>query len=102
MKGLTMSKIELNNLGGLYLNMERIGNGPPILAIHGFTGNLSTWDSFSETVRSEYSVISLDLPGHGISAAPDNPSLYSMENTIRVLAELLDKLSIQRVHWLGY
>lgn len=97
-----MAKIVLDALGGLCLNVARVGDGLPILAIHGFTGNLSTWDSFSEAARSEYSVISLDLPGHGASAAPENPELYSLENTIRALAALLDKLSIQRVHWLGY
>lgn len=97
-----MAKIALDILGGLRLNVERTGNGSPILAIHGFTGNLSTWDSFSEAARSEYSVITLDLPGHGASDAPENPELYSMENTVKALAELLDKLSIQRVHWLGY
>lgn len=97
-----MASIALDSLEGLYLNVEQVGNGTPILAIHGFTGSISTWDSFSGAARSEYSVISLDLPGHGASDAPESPELYSMESTVRALAELLDSLSLQRVHWLGY
>ena len=97
-----MASIALDALGGLHLNVERTGDGPPILTIHGFTGNMSTWDYFSRVARSEYSVISLDMLGHGISDTPENPELYSLEITVRVLAELLDILSIQRVHWLGY
>ena len=97
-----MVKIALNALGGRYLNMEMTGNSRPILAIHGFTGNLSTWDLLSETVRSEYSVISLDLLGHGSSDAPTVPELYGIESTVGALAELMDKLGFRRVHWLGY
>lgn len=97
-----MASIALDALGGLHLNVEQAGNGTAILAIHGFTGSISTWDSFSAAAQSEYSVISLDLPGHGASDAPENPELYGMESTVRALAELLDSLSIQRVHWLGY
>ncbi len=97
-----MTSIALDAIGGLHLNVERAGDGPPILAIHGFTGSMSTWDSFSGAALSGYSVIRPDLPGHGASDAPESPELYSMESTIRALAELLDKLGIQRVHWLGY
>ena len=97
-----MAKVALRAFDSLHLNVARTGNGPPIVAIHGFTGNLSTWDSFSEAARRNYSVIRLDLPGHGMSDAPENPAEYGMENTMRVLAELLDKLNVPRVHWLGY
>ena len=97
-----MVQIALDALGGLRLNVERTGNGPPILAIHGFTGSLLAWDFFSKAARGEYSVTCLDLPGHGSSDAPDNPQPYSMKNTVRALSELLDSLNIERVHWLGY
>lgn len=97
-----MVSIALNALGGLHLNVERTGNGPPILAIHGFTGNITTWEDFSRAARSNFSVITADILGHGSSDAPDNPEPYSMESTLKALAELLDILSIQRVHWLGY
>jgi 2-succinyl-6-hydroxy-2,4-cyclohexadiene-1-carboxylate synthase len=97
-----LARIALDSLQGQFLNVERSGSGPPILAIHGFTGSLSTWDAFSKAVQAEYSIIKVDMPGHGLSDSPDNSELYSMENTAKALAELLDKLNIQRVHWLGY
>ena len=97
-----MTRIALDTLGGLHLNVEWTGNGPPILAIHGFTGSVSTWDSFSMAAQDGYSIISLDLLGHGASDTPDNLKLYDMGHTVQALAELLDRLSIQRTHWLGY
>tara|TARA_B100000315_G_scaffold259237_1_gene314452 strand:- start:195 stop:1079 length:885 start_codon:yes stop_codon:yes gene_type:complete len=102
MMGLAMTSITLDTLASSCLNIERTGHGPPILALHGFSGNLSSWDSFSEAAQSEFSLITLDILGHGNSDSPNNPELYGMENTVKALGELLDKLDISHVHWLGY
>ena len=80
-----MAKIALKALGGQRLNVERSGSGLPVLAIHGFTGNLLTWDSFSKAVQAEYSVVRLDVLGHGLSDSPESLELYSMENTVRAM-----------------
>ncbi|MBI4267121.1 MAG: 2-succinyl-6-hydroxy-2,4-cyclohexadiene-1-carboxylate synthase [Chloroflexi bacterium] len=92
----------LDTLSGLSLNLVQRGAGPAVVALHGFTGDASSWDSFSRAARHEYSVVSVDLPGHGASDAPVNPALYRAPHTVRELAELLDRLHLERVHWLGY
>ena len=70
-------RIALDALDGHSLNVERSGNGPKsIIAIHGFTGNASIWDSFVEAAGNDYDVIRPELLGHGKSDAPDNPELY--------------------------
>lgn len=97
-----MPRIALESLGGNHLNVETSGNGPPILAIHGFTGNLRTWDAFSTAMQKRYSVVRIDVLGHGQSDSPEVVEFYTMERTISALAELLDKLSLPKVHWLGY
>ena len=96
-------RIALNALNNMCLNVEREGNGPtPIIALHGFTGNASDWASFYKAAGDEYTIICPELPGHGKSDAPGLPELYDMEHTLQALAEMANKLGVQKAHWLGY
>lgn len=94
-----MGRIPIN---GVHLNVEVTGAGPPILVIHGFTGSTATWELFASAACRDYTVIAVDMLGHGASDAPTDPERYGMEQCIEDLSELLDRLSVQRVHWLGY
>ena len=47
------------------LPSEIKGEGAPLLVLHGFTGDRSTMSSISEPLNENYSVVSVDLPGHG-------------------------------------
>ena len=50
--------------------------GPTILLIHGFSASLHTWEPWVEWMTSNnalvgnYRVVSIDLPGHGLTRAP--------------------------------
>ena len=57
-------------IGGRRLRYLEIGggDGPPVVLIHGFGGDLNTW-MFTQPVLAEgRRAIALDLPGHGGSA----------------------------------
>lgn len=97
-----MERIPLQSLGGLSLNVERVGSGPHIMAIHGFTGCAANWRPFASAAREGFSVISVDMLGHGASDSPNAPEFYSVGSTIQALREIMDKLDIRRVHWVGY
>lgn len=98
-----MSRLVLEALEGRALNAGVTGDGrEAVVALHGFTGNLSQWAPFAAAAGKEYRVVTIDLPGHGASDAPDSPAFYDMSRTIRALAEVLDYFEIPRVHWLGY
>ncbi|MEZ6024129.1 MAG: alpha/beta hydrolase [Hyphomonadaceae bacterium] len=43
---------------------------PAIVLLHGFSSSLHTWEPWSERLTDMYRVISLDLPGHGLTRAP--------------------------------
>lgn len=94
-----MSRIDLN---GIHLNVEVDGSGPAILALHGFTGNLATWDDFVQEANKDFTIIRVDLPGHGGSDSPETLELYRMEQVADSLIALLDHLGVPRVCWLGY
>jgi pimeloyl-ACP methyl ester carboxylesterase len=40
------------------------------LLIHGFSASLHTWSPWVERLGDEYRILSLDLPGHGLTRAP--------------------------------
>ncbi|MBI4338366.1 MAG: 2-succinyl-6-hydroxy-2,4-cyclohexadiene-1-carboxylate synthase [Chloroflexi bacterium] len=89
-------------LGGAHLNVIGQGQGRPIVALHGFTGSASTWSFLASALGDRYRVIAVDLPGHGDSDSPADPALYTMERTVQALAEVLDRLGVERTCWLGY
>lgn len=45
-------------------------NARPILLIHGFSASLHTWEPWVRELGGEYRMISVDLPGHGLTRTP--------------------------------
>ena len=84
------------------LNVEVTGQGPAMMVLHGFTGSVQTWESFSEAAETGFTVVAVDLPGHGASDSPPDFRMYTMERHVQALAEILNRLGLGRVAWLGY
>nr|WP_193065458.1 2-succinyl-6-hydroxy-2,4-cyclohexadiene-1-carboxylate synthase [Oceanobacillus oncorhynchi] len=79
------------------LPYEIIGEGEPVLFLHGFTGTRETWRETCSYL-SGYQCILVDLPGHGEA----DSTISSMKDCCTLLAELLDKLGIKKAHVVGY
>jgi len=43
---------------------------PTLILLHGFGDSFLTWRPWAERLRKDFRVISLDLPGHGLTHAP--------------------------------
>jgi len=43
---------------------------PTLVMIHGFSASTRDWDDWIRILKPTYRIISLDLPGHGLTAAP--------------------------------
>ncbi len=58
--------------GGLRVHYRDEGkrDGPVLVLLHGFSASLHTWEPWVQRLGDEYRVISLDLPGHGLTRAP--------------------------------
>jgi len=61
---------------GVRMHYRDEGQGPTILLIHGFSASLHTWEPWVERLATgdnrigDYRLISIDLPGHGLTRAP--------------------------------
>jgi 2-succinyl-6-hydroxy-2,4-cyclohexadiene-1-carboxylate synthase len=74
----------------------------PLLLLHGFTGSGDSWASFISVISHHYSVITVDILGHGRSASPLDPKRYAMSLVAADLIALLDAWQIGRAVVLGY
>jgi 2-succinyl-6-hydroxy-2,4-cyclohexadiene-1-carboxylate synthase len=89
-------------LNGVHYNIERAGQGAPLLLLHGFTGSAAGWQSQISVFENYFSTYALDLLGHGKSDAPSDSTCYRMEWCVADLAALLDYFKIERANVLGY
>lgn len=93
-----MTRIAVN---GIHLNVERSGTGPALLLLHGFTGSQATWTPYLDAWQG-FSLIAVDLLGHGRSDSPLDLDRYRMERCVEDLITLLDVLAVPHVALLGY
>ncbi len=42
-------------------------SGPALVLVHGFASSLHTWEPWVQRLGSDYRVISIDMPGHGLT-----------------------------------
>ncbi len=50
----------------------RTGHGPAIVLVHGFGGDRHTWDEVAPELAKSFTVVAVDLPGHGEAPEPAN------------------------------
>jgi len=89
-------------VNGVQLNVKIVGSGPPVVALHGFTGDMSTWSEFVPEAQKKYTVITVDLLGHGGSDAPTALERYRMENVVGDVAAAIRQTGFSEACWLGY
>lgn len=78
--------------GGVRLHYTAEGDGPPLILVHGASGNLRDWNfSFTGKLKDRFRVIAIDRPGHGYSErAPENGACPQVQ--AKVLAAAADAL----------
>ncbi len=94
--------MSLLRVNGANLNVQVTGSGPTVVALHGFTGDMSTWASFVDSAAGRHQVVAIDLLGHGHSDSPPGQARYSIENVVRDVAAVLERLNITSAAWMGY
>ena len=87
-------------LHGHPVTYRRMGEGPPIVLIHGITSSSRTWRSVMPALAEHYTVIAPDLLGHGRSAKPRGD--YSLGAYASGVRDLLLALDIPRANVVGH
>ena len=72
----------------------------PLLLLHGTSSSLHTWEGWAAALRGQRRVISVDLPGFGLTGPfPDGD--YRLAHYTRFLGELLDARGVKRAVLVG-
>lgn len=94
-----MAFVEVN---GVRLHVIDEGAGEPVLFLHGFTGTAAGWSRVASAFSTRRRTIRVDLLGHGLSSAPDDPGRYALPLAAEDLVALLDALDVQNCVVAGY
>ena len=81
------------------LYYETIGQGEPLLFIHGLGSSTRDWERQVAFFCRRYQVIAFDVRGHGQSDKPPGP--YSVQLFTADAAALIKSLGLDRVHVVG-
>jgi pimeloyl-ACP methyl ester carboxylesterase len=84
---------------GPQIYYEIYGDGPPLILLHGFTQAGVVWEPFLARLAQQFSVIVVDLRGHGHSTNPSG-QLDHLEAAYDVFA-LLDELKLDKCQAIG-
>lgn len=87
---------------GAPLPFLRLGRGPALMVLHGFTGSARGMATVAEACAHDHEIIAPDLPGHGSSPVPGEPADYRFDDCIDDLVATLVASGHQRAHWMGY
>ncbi|GAB4475852.1 MAG: alpha/beta hydrolase [Erythrobacter tepidarius] len=87
--------VEIGDGVRVHLRDEGPKDAPAIILLHGSNADLHTWDPWVEGLKDSYRVIRFDQVGHGLTG-PDPKDNYSRDNYVADIAEVADRLGLER------
>lgn len=83
------------------LNFEKKGNGKETLVLlHGFMENLSIWNDMESHLSKDFTLLKIDLPGHGKSEILSE--VHTMELMADEVKKVVDHENLDKIHLLGH
>jgi pimeloyl-ACP methyl ester carboxylesterase len=78
--------------GGIHLHYRDEGNpkAPVLLLVHGFGDSFTSWDGWVKHLGNRFRIIRIDVPGHGLTRAPEG---YTLNGDASV--DLINALAIR-------
>jgi pimeloyl-ACP methyl ester carboxylesterase len=95
------AEVEFAAVGEHRLRVIQLGEGEPLLLIHGYADSAYTWHrNVQALAEAGFRAVAYDLPGCGESALPDHFG-FGVDEQAELALGLLDLLGIQRTHLMG-
>jgi len=70
------------------INFQTTGSkDPTLIFVHGFACALSDWDGQVKALSPNYRCVALDLPGHGNSAMPPEPTIEALAKAVNTVKD---------------
>lgn len=75
---------------------------PPLFLLHGFTASSASFLTNLPALRERFTVVTVDLLGHGESEAPEDPEPYATGPAVERILDLMDELDFEQVLLCGH
>jgi len=82
------------------INYSDSGKGNTIVLLHGYLESSEVWNGFETRLAEFFRVVSIDLPGHGLSSVYGE--VHTMEFMATAVKEIIDSLNIKKVFLTGH
>ena len=76
------------------------GSGAAVVLLHGYLESSEIWGNFLDLLAQNFRVISIDLPGHGLSGTIED--VHSMKLMAEAVNTVLDALDLKKVFIVGH
>ncbi len=95
--------METTSRDGFRIAFETVGSGDPLVLLHGFFGDGTSWRSAGhvDALADAFRLVLVDGRGHGGSDAPRDVASYRMERHVDDVIDVLDALGIDRAAFWG-
>jgi pimeloyl-ACP methyl ester carboxylesterase len=84
---------------GQHIAYLDVGTGPPVILIHGFGGSMWQWEYQQHALSQHFRVLTLDLPGAGLSDKPEID--YRPEQMLDFVVGFMDAVQIPQAALVG-
>lgn len=91
---------KIKSFDGHIIQYEMTGQGRPLVLLHGMGMSQEVWRSQKKGLSDDFTVITLDLRGHGCSK--NDTTDFSISAQAKDLRELLSQLALKNVFLLGW
>jgi pimeloyl-ACP methyl ester carboxylesterase len=91
--------VEIVRAHGLEIAYRRVGDGPPLVFVHGAAEDGRAWQPQLAALADEFTVVAWDEPGAGGSS--DLPAMFGLADYAHCLAALLDAIGLGPAHVAG-
>ena len=89
-------------VNGIDVAYDVIGDGPPVLLLHGFPQSRAMWRHIAPVLAKDFSVVMADLRGYGQSSKPEGVAAYSFREMAADQVALMQHLGFERFHAVGH
>ncbi|MFI5308829.1 MAG: alpha/beta fold hydrolase [Polyangiales bacterium] len=86
--------LDLASGARVHVRDEGKRDGPALVLVHGSNDSLHTWEAWVPLLGRDFRLVSLDLPGHGLTGRVPGDD-YSNDALVRCLAAVVDVLGLR-------